>query len=91
MKLELIEPQIGSFTPAHITEDLFFELGMNYSTGRAVPRDLITAHKWFNVSALRGNKQAAQFRREISEEMSKDDIALALHDAREYLASNQLH
>ena len=38
--------------------DVFFELGMMYSTGRSVPTDLVTAHKWFNIAAMRGNKEA---------------------------------
>ena len=48
--------------------DVFFELGMMYSTGRSVPADLVTAHKWFNLAALR--QQGSSRCREIAAEMS---------------------
>jgi TPR repeat protein len=38
-----------------------------YSVGRDVPIDFVTAHKWFNVAALRGNTEASRLRREIAE------------------------
>jgi uncharacterized protein len=65
--------------------DAFFELGMMYATGRSVPTDFVTAHKWFNVAALKGNKQATRLRREIAAEMSDDDIAAAQRAARDWL------
>ena len=38
--------------------DSFYELGMMYSIGRSVPIDYVTAHKWFNLAAMRGNEDA---------------------------------
>ena len=38
--------------------DTFYELGMMYSIGRSVPVDYVTAHKWFNLAAMRGNEDA---------------------------------
>lgn len=66
--------------------DAFFELGMKYSTGCAVPADLVAAHKWFNISAMRGNTEAARLRREIAAEMSEREIAEAQRAARDWLA-----
>ena len=65
--------------------DVFFELGMMYSTGRSVPTDLVTAHKWFNIAALKGNKEAIRLRREIAAEMSDGEIAAAQRAARDCL------
>jgi uncharacterized protein len=65
--------------------DVFFELGMMYSTGRSVPADLVTAHKWFNIAASRGNGEAIRLRREIAAEMSEEDIAAAQRAARDWL------
>ena len=48
-----------------------FRLGMMYSTGASVPADMVSAHKWFNIAALRGDAEAARLRREIAEEMSE--------------------
>jgi hypothetical protein len=65
--------------------DALFELGMMYSTGRDVPMNLIEAHKWFNLAALRGNDAAKRYRLEISTEMSKVEIAEAQRLARDWM------
>src|SRR5215831_17145976 len=67
----------GAALGAHTGSDVFFELGMMYSTGRTVPTDFVTAHKWFNIAAMRGSTEAARHRREIAAEMSDADIAAA--------------
>jgi TPR repeat protein len=36
-----------------------FARGMNYSSGAGVAVDLIEAHKWFNIAAMRGHAEAA--------------------------------
>ena len=65
--------------------DLFFRLGMMYSTGANVPADYVSAHKWFNLAAMRGNTEAVRLRREIAEEMTEVEIALAQRAARDWL------
>jgi uncharacterized protein len=63
----------------------FFRLGMMYSTGASVPTDMVSAHKWFNIAAMRGNAEAARLRREIAREMSEVEIAVAQRAAREWI------
>jgi len=65
--------------------DTFFELGMMYSTGYDAPIDYVTAHKWFNLAAMHGNKDAIRLRREIAAEMSAQEIAAAQRAARDWL------
>lgn len=65
--------------------DALFELGMMYSAGRDVDANLVLAHKWFNLAALKGNKAALEYRKEIATEMSKAQISVAQKLAREYL------
>jgi uncharacterized protein len=65
--------------------DTFFEFGMMYSTGGDVPIDYVTAHKWFNLAAMHGNKDAVRLRREIAAEMTADEIAAAQRAARDWL------
>ncbi len=48
--------------------------------------DLVEAHKWFNLAAMRGNEDARQYRSEISREMSRIQISRAQRLAREWLA-----
>jgi len=68
--------------------DALFELGLMYCAGRDVELDLVTAHKWFNLAALRGNDEAKQYRLEISQEMSRTEIARAQRLAREWLTKH---
>jgi uncharacterized protein len=68
--------------------DSFFELGMMYSVGRSVPVDYVTAHKWFNIAAMRGNQEAIRLRREIADQMSEAEIATAQRAARAWLKTN---
>jgi TPR repeat protein len=63
----------------------YYELGMMYASGRAVPADLVNAHKWFNIAAVRGDRDAARMRAEISAEMAGEQIASAQRAAREWL------
>ena len=65
--------------------DTFFELGMMYSVGRSVPIDFVTAHKWFNLAAMRGSTDAIRLRREIADQMSESEIAQAQRAARAWL------
>jgi len=73
---------------ANHVEDVFFQLGMMYSTGSTVPADFVTAHKWFNLAAMRGNQDAIRLRREVAEQMSEHEIAAAQRAARDWLRKN---
>lgn len=68
--------------------DMLLELGMMYATGRECEPDLVVAHKWFNIAAIRGSAQAAQLRSRLSETMSKPQIARALREAREWMTAH---
>jgi hypothetical protein len=65
--------------------DACYELGMMYSAGREVPIDMVSAHKWFNIAAMRGHKDATALRREIAAQMSDREIGLAQRAARDWL------
>ena len=66
--------------------DALFELGLMYCTGRDVMLDLVEAHKWFNLAALRGNEDARRYRTELSSEMTRAQIGRAQRAARQWLA-----
>jgi uncharacterized protein len=68
-----------------MTADGLYELGLVYSAGRDVDADMVAAHKWFNLAAMRGNQEAKLRRMELAHEMSKDQIAAAQRQAREWL------
>jgi TPR repeat protein len=64
-----------------------FDLGLMHCLGRSVPKDLVLAHKWFNLAALRGCEAARQYRSDVAREMSTTDIAEAQKQARAWLQS----
>jgi uncharacterized protein len=76
----------SEITGAGGTPDALFELGLMHCAGRDGALDLVNAHKWFNLAAIRGNDAAKQYRMEISREMSRTEIAEAQRLAREWLA-----
>lgn len=67
------------------TPDALFEMGLMYCAGRDVEPDLVAAHKWFNLAAMRGNADARRYRVELAEEMTKAQVAEAQRQAREWL------
>jgi TPR repeat protein len=70
------------------TPDALFQLGLMYCVGRDVDVDLVEAHKWFNLAALRGNEEAKCYRLEIARDMSKVEISRAQRLAREWVATH---
>ena len=71
--------------------EVCFDLGVAYSCGTGgMPVDLIEAHKWFNLAALRGSEEGQAMRAEIAEEMTAREIAEAQRQARALLAAGQL-
>src|SRR3954467_12038530 len=72
---------------AETTAEALHELGMTHASGRSVPVDLVTAHKWFNIAAMKGHAEAARMRREIAAEMTDSEIGQAQRAARDWLKS----
>jgi uncharacterized protein len=87
-RLQLADYGIEESTDYGSSPDALFQLGLRYCVGRDVDIDLIEAHKWFNLAAMRGNDDAKQYRSEISREMSRIQISRAQRMAREWLARN---
>ena len=80
-RFEMLEAGIGSTAQA----DILFELGLMYASGRDCEADVVAAHKWFNIAAIKGSERAAQLRSELAGSMSKIEIAKALREAREWM------
>jgi uncharacterized protein len=85
-RLEANATQMLELTAGGSAPDALFELGLLYCTGRDVDVDLVSAHKWFNLAAIRGNDDAKRYRMEISSEMSRPQISEAQRQARQWLA-----
>jgi hypothetical protein len=68
--------------------DVLFDLGMLYASGRSGLVDLVAAHKWFNLAALKGRVDALAQRREVAELMSEGEIAIAQREARAWMTTH---
>ena len=69
-RFEILDGTAAPLGEGPAAGDMLFELGMMYSVGRDVPVDLVSAHKWFNLAAVKGNREAIRLRREIADQMS---------------------
>ncbi len=86
-RIDVLSRQIAEYGAQGDQSDAFFDLGLSYCTGRDGTVDLIEAHKWFNIAAIRGNDDAKRYRTEIASDMSKNEIVRAQRLAREWLAA----
>ncbi len=87
-RFEILDSNVAPLGQGPAAGDMF-ELGMMYSVGRDVPIDLVAAHKWFNLAAMKGNADAIRLRREVANQMSDVDIAAAQRAARDWLRGHQ--
>jgi TPR repeat protein len=84
-RFEILDGTAAPLGEGPAAGDILLELGMMYSVGRDVPIDLVSAHKWFNLAAVKGNREAIRLRREIADQMSEVEIAAAQRAARGWL------
>lgn len=87
-RLDLQNAEMAVMGSRPLSADVYFELGMMYSSGRSVPTDFIAAHKWFNLAAMNGSEEAKFHRAEVAEELTKAEMAKALKQARRWMATN---
>jgi uncharacterized protein len=87
-RFEMLDSNAAPLGEGPGSGDMLFELGMMYSVGRDMPVDLISAHKWFNLAAMKGNIDAIRLRREVANQMSDVEIATAQRAARDWLRGN---
>ena len=69
-------------------QDMLFERGLYWASGRSGVVNLVAAHKWFNLAALKGRPDAIALRREIAAQMSEGEIAAALSEARAWMTTH---
>ena len=86
-RMDMIEGSLGS---AAAGAEAFFALGLLHASGREAPVDLVAAHRWLNIAASRGHREAALMRREIAEQMTDAEIGMAQRSARDWLRQHPL-
>ncbi len=73
---------MADINPFTSSAESIFELGMRYCSGTGVAQNLVEAHKWFNIAAMKGSDSAKRYRLDIAAEMSMEEIAEAQRMAR---------
>jgi hypothetical protein len=68
--------------------DVLFERGLYWASGRSGVVNLVAAHKWFNLAALKGRTDAIPLRREVAELMSETEISAAQREARAWMTAH---
>lgn len=77
--------EMAAMTGGETRADAFCDMGLMYATGRGCDVDLVAAHKWLNIAAIKGCDRAAELRADLAATMSKADLAQALRAAREWM------
>ena len=86
MELQMEAAESLPLPSPEMSGDDLFKLGLMYSTGQGgAPMDLVSAHMIFNLAALKGSVEARLYRKELSQEMDREDVAEAQRAARRWL------
>ena len=80
-----IDQDAATPVDANAIPDVLFERGLYWASGRSGVVNLVAAHKWFNLAAVKGRADAIQMRREVAEMMSEVEIATAQREARAWM------
>lgn len=84
-RFEMHTAEMATMGGENNSADVFCEMGLMYATGRGCEIDLVSAHKWLNIAAIKGNDRAAELRADVAASMSKMQLAEALRAAREWM------
>lgn len=82
--------ELGGAEPveAGVLSDVLFERGLYWASGRSGVVNLVAAHKWFNLAALKGRADAIALRGEVADMMSESEIAQAQREARVWISTH---
>ena len=83
-----IDMETATPVEANAIPDVLFERGLYWASGRSGVVNLVAAHKWFNLAALKGRVEAIALRREVAEMMSEVEIATAQREARAWITAH---
>jgi TPR repeat protein len=83
-----IDMETATPVEASAIPDVLFERGLYWASGRSGVVNLVAAHKWFNLAAMKGRVDAIALRREVAEMMSDVEIAMAQREARTWMTTH---
>ncbi|MDH4409681.1 MAG: hypothetical protein QE273_08695 [Verrucomicrobiales bacterium] len=66
-----------------------WSLGVCYALGEGVPEDVVTAYMWFNLSSAQGDEDSKLRKDELTERMTREQIAEGQKMSREWLEKRE--
>jgi uncharacterized protein len=75
----------GALLGAHSQPDDLYRAGLAFATGTGTEINLVEAHKWFNLAAVRGHEEAKIQRQEMAGMLTTDEVKMALQAARDWM------
>ncbi|MDP1556738.1 MAG: hypothetical protein Q8S09_11805 [Hyphomonas sp.] len=75
----------GALLGAHSQPDDLYRAGLAYATGTGAEINLVEAHKWFNLAAVRGHEEAKAQRQDMAGMLTTEEVKLALQAARDWM------
>ena len=75
----------ASLLGAHSLPDDLYRAGLAYATGTCTEVNLVEAHKWFNLAAVRGHEEARTQRQEMAEMLTSAEVKLALQSGLDWM------
>lgn len=74
-----------TFLTKNASANDLYRVALMYSEGSDVAVDLVSAHKFFNLAATRGHRDARICRQEMAEMMSQAEVLKAQRAARDWM------
>jgi TPR repeat protein len=74
-----------AFLTKEASAEELYRVALAYSEGLDVAVDLVSAHKFFNLAATRGHREAKLCRQDMADMMSTAEIQKAQRAAREWM------
>ena len=62
-----------------------YRLGLRYSQGQGVPKNIVQAYMWWSLAAAKGDEDARKARDKFAKSMIPADLSEAQRLAREWL------
>ena len=87
-RFDIQNSEMAAMMGGETRADAFCDMGLMYATGRGCDVDLVAAHKWLNIAAIKGCDRAAELRGDLAATMTKADLALALRAARDWMTTH---
>ena len=54
-RIDMRSEALAELLPSAATATMLYEMGLMYCSGPVGTHDYVTAHKWFNLAALKGS------------------------------------